>query len=924
MRLIHCRDRKLLLFMIGTGLFLLMRCMDASSVSCTVSNLYFKAWVLRFDTRFVPTEYDTNDRYESCSFSFQCPDESSCKFGNRTIKVSWRGSSYDLQIRYSDGANLISWDNTGISGFEQGAFEELRSIDELHFVLTNNKLSEIGSTHFRGLGNLEGLYLDHNDISILHPESFHGLINLQRLLLNDNVISVIHPQQFDGLNNLTLLALHVNRIVQISPRQFQGLIKLDYLDLSQNEISEIDLDQFIGMKTLRRLYLNNNKISEIYQEQFVAMLNLKLLRLNYNYISKMHPNLFNNISEKHPDQFISLTGLTSVRLQYNEISEIHPRQFTGLSNLGSLDLSYNNISEIHPGQFTGLWNIWGIFITHNSIQAIHKEQFMGLPPLSWLDLQHNKIRNIHHTAFSGAKSLSSLYLNDNEIEELHPRIFESLTLVSLHLHNNSLSAFTSIHFQFLNLEWFTIFRLSYNNLKTVALPTNKTYEYLEIIQLDQNKLTSFDFSFLSQTTTLKFLNLSKNSIKRLVSGFLLKAESLRAIDLIGNNLYEVNDKSFIGFTSYTIIQVDNEATCCFTQNATCLATIGKSQYLTCGRLLGNSVQRIFMWNFGLFTIFCNCGVFFYKIRNKEGNKVQRLFISSLSLSDLLMGIYMVMIASADTYYKNYFPSEAWRVSIPCKIAGVLSFLSSETSVFFVTLITIDRLMGIRFTFSKYRIGSTMSKMLVFISWAITLVLAVSATYITAINPDLYDVSEVCTGLPLSRKIVYEVQNYISLYVNIYSYFFYFDIPENVEIGRKPTMYFGIAVFTGLNLLCFLIVSISYIVIFFTTIQTANRSQRTRNFKNESKMAARMSAIVLTDLSCWLPIIILSILVQSGRFIVTSKVYTWIVTFVLPINSAINPFLYTLADALFAYVDKQKKRAQKSNASRIHVSSGSHR
>ena len=78
---------------------------------------------------------------------------------------------------------------------------------------------------------------------------------------------------------------------------------------------------------------------------------------------------------------------------------------------------------------------------------------------------------------------------------------------------------------------------------------------------------------------------------------------------------------------------------------------------------------------------------------------------------MLMGTYMVMIASADIYYRNYFSSEAWRV--PCKVAGTLSFLSSEASVFFVTLISIDGVMGIRFTFSEYRIGFRSSRVLAF-------------------------------------------------------------------------------------------------------------------------------------------------------------------------------------------------------------------
>ena len=406
--------------------------------------------------------------------------------------------------------------------------------------------------------------------------------------------------------------------------------------------------------------------------------------------------------------------------------------------------------------------------------------------------------------------------------------------------------------------------------------------------------------------SLIFLSLAENLIDKFYSGLSLSYSIPLVIDLRLNNLYYINDDSFVGFNEDTKILVDKGAICCFIHTATCIPSTLPTQYLTCGRLLANPVQRIFMWILGLFSVVCNISVFIYQFRRQEGNKVQKLFISSLSWSDMLMGTYMVMIASADIYYRIYFPSEAWRVSIPCKVAGTLSFLSSEASVFFVTLISIDRLMGIRFTFSEYRIGSRSSRVLAFVSWVIALVLSISSAFIPNINPDVYDVSEVCTGLPLSRSDFHEAQSYyvdrlISLDTQSYPNS---PIHYVVVTDTYPGMYFGIAVFAALNLLCFFIVALSYVLIFITSVQSAKNAGLGRNQKRELKMAMRMGVIVLTDMACWVPIIVLSILVQSGRYIVSPKIYTWIVTFVLPINSAINPFLYTLVDALYDKLDKR--------------------
>ena len=136
------------------------------------------------------------------------------------------------------------------------------------------------------------------------------------------------------------------------------------------------------------------------------------------------------------------------------------------------------------------------------------------------------------------------------------------------------------------------------------------------------------------------------------------------------------------------------------------------------------------------------------------------------------------------------------------------------------------------------------------------------------------------------------------------------------VGTKPEGYFGIAVFTIINLVAIVIILFCYIGIFITVKQTAKQAGRSPSQKEEVRMAIKMGFIVLTDMMCRLPLVILSILVQSGRYTVTPHVYTWIVTFVLPINSAINPFLYTLSTVIFDIMHKYHNRATNSSFNTI--------
>ena len=72
-------------------------------------------------------------------------------------------------------------------------------------------------------------------------------------------------------------------------------------------------------------------------------------------------------------------------------------------------------------------------------------------------------------------------------------------------------------------------------------------------------------------------------------------------------------------------------------------------------------------------------------------------------------------------------------------------------------------------------------------------------------------------------------------------------------------------------------------------------------RRELRMALKMSLIVFTDFLCWVPLLMVCILAQFELITVKPEVYAWTVAFVLPINSAINPFLYTIV-----YLTSRKK------------------
>ena len=89
-------------------------------------------------------------------------------------------------------------------------------------------------------------------------------------------------------------------------------------------------------------------------------------------------------------------------------------------------------------------------------------------------------------------------------------------------------------------------------------------------------------------------------------------------------------------------------------------------------------------------------------------------------------------------------------------------------------------------------------------------------------------------------------------------------------------------------------SVLVIVGVYTALFLSIRRTRTATplAPNEIEIAVRFFFIVFTDCLCWMPTILLKIMALSNVYI-PSNLHAWLVVFILPVNSAINPLLVSL-------------------------------
>ena len=106
----------------------------------------------------------------------------------------------------------------------------------------------------------------------------------------------------------------------------------------------------------------------------------------------------------------------------------------------------------------------------------------------------------------------------------------------------------------------------------------------------------------------------------------------------------------------------------------------------------------------------------------------------------------------------------------------------------------------------------------------------------------------------------------------------------------------------LNFILFMLIALGQLGIFTAIKMSVVKTSNDRK-SSEMILAYRLATVVVSDFFCWFPIGVLGILAIND-FPVPSEVNVALAIFVLPLNSALNPFLYTLNAVL------EKRRAQR--------------
>ncbi|XP_078493335.1 G-protein coupled receptor GRL101-like [Ciona intestinalis] len=384
-------------------------------------------------------------------------------------------------------------------------------------------------------------------------------------------------------------------------------------------------------------------------------------------------------------------------------------------------------------------------------------------------------------------------------------------------------------------------------------------------------------------------------------------------------------------------------------------------------LIANPILRVFVWIMGVLAVGGNLIVIVGEVleckdmkkRGFASLRANHIFVLNLAVADLLMGVYLIILGGVGVVYQGRYCIDkyTWLTSALCSNIGVLVVVSSETSVVTMVILT---------SFRVYATYNPFSSQLNPRSWLVTLLIALSWMFALAIAtipfaPNLHHFfiekawikgnpffkSEMVGLTPAKifvRRLLSfdshfgnftlsllnqaaESRSWIDLlkvmesdpegshYLDIVGYFGYYSdnsvcIPKLYVKHSDAAWGFSLAI-SIFNFFSFIYVLVAYFAIYLKSSKSlllhSKGKQQSMISKKNAAMQRKIIRLIITDFCCWVPISIMAFL-SIGGYDIPSVVYSVSAIILLPINSALNPLLYS--NFVDKVIDRMKKKPER--------------
>jgi hypothetical protein len=265
---------------------------------------------------------------------------------------------------------------------------------------------------------------------------------------------------------------------------------------------------------------------------------------------------------------------------------------------------------------------------------------------------------------------------------------------------------------------------------------------------------------------------------------------------------------------------------------------------------------------------------------------------NLALADVLMGAYMLAIASVDMAYSGMFYTivQHWIHSKACVVLGLLNFASSQVSLLILSILSVARMVSIDKIGGMSLIKSKIWKACIG-AWIIAITVGMSYTILLLLL-DTGANNNLCITIGISNQY-----QYLTPLERVYQ-----------------------IMFIGCNLILLGVIVTSMVYIFHAVAKSTRAVRQAGDTANKAhslrliKLGRRLLLLLTCNVLSWLPFLCVSILLLLG-VPVHEYVVQWIAILGVPICACTDPFLYSIAP-LKACIKERRKPKPNSNVTAL--------
>jgi hypothetical protein len=217
----------------------------------------------------------------------------------------------------------------------------------------------------------------------------------------------------------------------------------------------------------------------------------------------------------------------------------------------------------------------------------------------------------------------------------------------------------------------------------LSLQEVRILETFQLAGLDSLEVINMSYNHID---SVKNFSLNNRHLKNKP----LPLYKLKVVDIRGNRIEKIEAGGLAYLPSNVTLYTDKFLLCCYAQHVSdCYPR--PDEFSSCYNLIREPRLRLLIWVLGLLALLGNVVILQQRTRH-ESETTPSLLIQHLAFSDSLMGLYLIIIAGADMYFRDHYivNADTWKSSALCKLAGFLQMTSCEMSTFLVMLLALDR------------------------------------------------------------------------------------------------------------------------------------------------------------------------------------------------------------------------------------------